>query len=206
MPPKPKCSREDIICAAYDILQESGIDSVVAREVGKRLGTTTGPIFTFFDSMDELREAVYQKAYKDCSDYLYESLEMEEAFKEFGHRWLKYAYEKPNNYSMIFVNKRSDTDAVGFLNPDFDDFLLRMRQVVSKKYDLSDEDAKGLINNICVYAQGLASFLVAGRGYYDENEINKSLARICLSYVAGCKVLDGSMDVDSFKKKMSSIN
>lgn len=203
MPPKPKCSREDIINAAYDIMQETGIESVVAREVGKKLGTTTGPIFTFFDSMDELREAVYQKAYKDCSDYLYESLECEESFKEFGHRWLKYAYERPNNYSLIFVIKKNEANTVGFLNPDFNDFLLRMRQIVMKLYELSDEDAKGLINNMCVYAQGLASFLVAGRGSYDEEEIDNSLSRICMSYVAGCKIMDGSMDVESFRRRMS---
>ena len=27
MPPKPKCSREDIINAAYDIMHETGIES-----------------------------------------------------------------------------------------------------------------------------------------------------------------------------------
>ena len=35
MPPKPKFSREDIINAAFDIMQKSGADAMTAREVGK---------------------------------------------------------------------------------------------------------------------------------------------------------------------------
>ena len=34
MPPKPKFSREDIINAAFDIVQKSGTDAMTAREVG----------------------------------------------------------------------------------------------------------------------------------------------------------------------------
>lgn len=44
MPPKPKFSREDIINAAFDIVQKSGTDAMTAREVGKYLGTSSTPI------------------------------------------------------------------------------------------------------------------------------------------------------------------
>lgn len=44
MPPKPKFSREDIINAAFDIVQKSGADAMTAREVGKYLGTSSTPI------------------------------------------------------------------------------------------------------------------------------------------------------------------
>ena len=64
---KPKCSKEDIINAAYELMIESGVDSIVSREVGKKLGTTTAPIFTFFSGMNELKEEVYQKTLKECS-------------------------------------------------------------------------------------------------------------------------------------------
>ena len=40
MPPKPKCSREDIVNAAYDIMCDNGVDAISAREVGKKLGTS----------------------------------------------------------------------------------------------------------------------------------------------------------------------
>ena len=46
MPPKPKYTKEEIVAAAYEITREKGIDAVVAREVGRRLNTSSSPIFT----------------------------------------------------------------------------------------------------------------------------------------------------------------
>ena len=38
MPPKPKYTREEIVNAAFEMTREGGIQSVVARELGKKLG------------------------------------------------------------------------------------------------------------------------------------------------------------------------
>ena len=70
MPPKPKFSREDIINAAFDIVQKSGTDAMTAREVGKYLGTSSTPIFTAFNDMSELRAAVCDKARKVFDEYM----------------------------------------------------------------------------------------------------------------------------------------
>ena len=48
MPPRPKFTREDIIEKAYELARKNGIESVVARELGKQLGTSSSPIFTAF--------------------------------------------------------------------------------------------------------------------------------------------------------------
>ena len=54
MPPRPKYTKEEIVDAAFELTREKGIDSVVAREVGKRLNTSSSPIFTVWNSMEEL--------------------------------------------------------------------------------------------------------------------------------------------------------
>lgn len=200
MPPKPKCSREDIINAAYELMNESGVDAIVAREVGKKIGTTTGPIFTFFSGMNELKEEVYQKAFDECLNYLNESLAYEMAYREFGHRWIKYAYENPHAYRMLFVTHRPGTEVKGYINEDFDEILLSMRKEVKKTYELSDQDAKNLIDNMCIYAQGIATLLVNGLEY-DSEKIDKQLSRMCTSYVVSCKLADGSLDVEKFKNR-----
>ena len=48
MPPKPKFTREQLVDAAFELVREQGVDALVARELAKRLNTTTTPIFTFF--------------------------------------------------------------------------------------------------------------------------------------------------------------
>ena len=52
MPPKAKYTREEIIDKAFEMTRKNGIDSVVARELGKELGTSSSPIFTAFKNME----------------------------------------------------------------------------------------------------------------------------------------------------------
>ena len=51
MPPKPKFTREEIVAAALSLLREQGESALTAREIGKRLGTSSSPIFTTFMDM-----------------------------------------------------------------------------------------------------------------------------------------------------------
>ena len=70
MPPKPKYTKEEIVSAAYELTREKGIDAVVAREVGKRLNTSASPIFTVWNSMEELREEVWKLAKQKYQEYM----------------------------------------------------------------------------------------------------------------------------------------
>ena len=54
MPPKAKYTREEIVQKAFQMTREKGIEAVAARELGKRLGTSSSPIFTAFKNMEEL--------------------------------------------------------------------------------------------------------------------------------------------------------
>ena len=56
MPPKVKFQKEEIVAAAADVAREKGAQAVTARDVAAKLGVSTRPIFTYFDTMDELKE------------------------------------------------------------------------------------------------------------------------------------------------------
>ena len=62
LPAKPKFTKAEIIDAAYEIALKGDLSLVTAREVGKALGTSSSPIFTVFENMEQLKAAVWQKA------------------------------------------------------------------------------------------------------------------------------------------------
>jgi len=200
MPPKPKFSKQEITEAAYELMESNGIDSVVAREVAKKLGCTTAPIFTFYGSMDELRDDVYQMALGKCSEYLNGCIDYAPAFKEFGLRWIRFAKEHPQAYMLVFMLKGTQKQTAGsFMNIDFIQVISPMTAEICNTFKLSENDAKQLINDMCVYAQGIASMMVNGVGDFREDEISRGISRTCLSYVAGLKLLDGSFEVERMK-------
>ena len=62
MPPKARYTREEIIGAGLAIVRERDISAVTAREIGRRLGSSSSPIFTVFENMGEVVAAVEGRA------------------------------------------------------------------------------------------------------------------------------------------------
>ena len=207
MPPRPKFAKEEIVDAAYRIMETKGMDAVVAREVGKELGATVAPIFTYFNSMDELKEAVYEKALHICSDYLRDCTDYDPAFKEFGLRWIRFAKEHPHAYAAIFLSKghASGKDADGLLNKDCMEIVRPFEQEIVHTFSIAQEVAELLLKDMCIYAQGIASMLVSGQTDYREDQISVRLSRMCVSCVAGCHIKEGTLDEERIRVMLSQM-
>ena len=64
MPPKVRFQKEEIVAAALNVARKEGIDAVTAREVAKELGVSVGPIFTWYETMEQLKADVCEQANK----------------------------------------------------------------------------------------------------------------------------------------------
>ncbi len=69
MPPKPKFTREEIVEAALMIAADRGIKALTSRELGAALGSSARPIFTVFESMQEVRAEVRRAALARFEEY-----------------------------------------------------------------------------------------------------------------------------------------
>ena len=204
MPPKPKYTRDEVIQAAFELTEAKGILNVTARDVGKRLGTTPTPIFTYFNGMDELKEAVYQKALRESTDYISECINYTPAFKEFGLRWIRYAYEHPNIYRMVYLFEGVQKPVIGFVNGDLVDALKPMKYEVMNYFKLGDEQARILVNEMLIYAQGIATLCIQ-TGEYNEDNVNLSIGRVCVSLVNGLKLEERNIAVEAAMNMMQHL-
>lgn len=200
MPPRPKYTKDEIIDAAYEIMEEGGIDAVVAREVAKRLGTTPGPIFTFFDGMDDLKNEVLKRAVKNVSEYLEGCKDYKPAFKEFGLRWIRFAKEHPHAYSMVFYingplkNLEDDENSIKY-----QESMDYMERDVAEAFGLDREQAVDIIRKMSTYSQGIATLFITTGIEIPEDVINKEVGDVCLSLVAGWKIKRGDLDLPDMK-------
>ena len=105
MPPKVKFQKEEIVRAALNVARQQGIDAVTAREVAKELGVSVGPIFTWFDSMEQLKEAVYEEAKILYRQYLEQGLSKPIPFLGVGQQYIRFAREEPELYKVLFLTK-----------------------------------------------------------------------------------------------------
>ena len=62
MPPSAKFTREEIVRAALTLVRTEGFDALTARALGAKLGSSARPIFTVFQNMEEVQQAVMDAA------------------------------------------------------------------------------------------------------------------------------------------------
>ena len=107
MPPKAKYTREEIIGIAFQMARENGIESVVARELGKRMGTSSSPIFTAFKNMEELHTEVRNMAMKEFESYVRDAVNYTPAFKHVGERMIQFAATEPKLFQLLYMKEHS---------------------------------------------------------------------------------------------------
>ena len=74
MAPKNKFTKEEIICAALDVVRAGGIGALTAKAIADILGVSTRPIFSYYKTMDEVKADVREAASELYEKYSEEGL------------------------------------------------------------------------------------------------------------------------------------
>ncbi len=62
MPPKARFTKGQVVEAALNIIREESAESLTARALGKKLGSSACPIFTVYESMEEVKRDTMKAA------------------------------------------------------------------------------------------------------------------------------------------------
>jgi len=186
MPPKPKFTKEELVQAALELTREGGLDQVVARTLGKKLNTAPSTIFTHYNSVEEIRQAVMDAARKLYNGYVEEGLNMVPPMKGFGVQYIRFAMEEPNLYSVLFMKKRDDFKYVDFIINE--GHYERIIAAAEKDFMLNRKQAEFLYHNMWAYAHGLAVMSATGVCNFSLEEISQMLGMACRSFLIGMKV------------------
>lgn len=177
MPPKPKYTKEQIIDAALDIVSQKGIDALTAKELGRALHTSATPIFTVFNSMQEVQDAVKVAAMKRFESYAHKMTADMPVFKQVGMQMILFAKEEPQLYQLIFMSQNGDVTS-------FDDIYAHLGSVaneclntIQKDYDLSCEDAKTLFEHSWIHTFGIGALCATGMCDFSQEQISKMLTQ-----------------------------
>lgn len=103
---KESITKEDIVNAAFSILQEEGITQVTARKLAAKAGCSTQPIFRIYKNMDELIEELFGKACSFFQEYYQQILRQTVTpFVHLGFVYIKFAEEHKRLFQFIFLSE-----------------------------------------------------------------------------------------------------
>ncbi len=120
MPPKAKITKEMIVDAGVELVRESGIEHVNARAVAERLGCSTQPVMYHFQTIEEMKRAIYDKADAHHTAYLTD-IHGEKPMLEIGLSYIRFAQKEKQLFRLLFQSdgkKYERSDQRGGTAPD----------------------------------------------------------------------------------------
>ena len=162
MPPKAKYTREEIIEKAFEMTRKNGIDSVVARELGRELGTSSSPIFTAFKNMEEVQQEVRKAAMREFESYVSDARNHTPAFKYVGMRMVEFAMREPKLFQLLYMREYGGNRTYTELIEELGDTVEVCIQVMQQEYALTRQEANVMFRQMWLYTFGICA-LVAGK-------------------------------------------
>lgn len=177
MPPKPKYTKEEIVAAALGVVSEKGIDALTAKELGKALGMSTSPIFTVFDSMQQVQEAVRLAAMARFESYAHRAGGELPAFKQVGMQMILFAKEEPRLYQLIFMSQGSGATPFANHYASLGHMADEALRAIEADYGLCAEDAQALFEHVWIHTFGIGALCAMGAWSFSGEEISQMLTQ-----------------------------
>ena len=178
MPPKVKCTKEQIIEAGLNIAKEKGIEFVTARNLGAKLEISSKPIFRVFENMEEVHSEIYIAARKVFYEYTKEYINYKPAFKQFGLFVIQFATNEPNLFQLLFMREKIENMSFNQLMEVFFDNTDDILEVIKKDYKLNDSEANKLFSRLMVYTYGISVLCAKKVCVFSEEEISEMISEV----------------------------
>ena len=177
MPPKAKFTKEQITKAALGVVSEKGVQALTAKELGAALGTSTTPIFTVFNSMQEVQDAVMLAAMERFEEYAHKAAHLGPVFKQVGMQMILFAKEEPKLYQLIFMSSISEAQTFDDIYAHLGSVADECLDVLQKDYDLSKADAKTLFEHVWIHTFGIGALCATGMCDFSHEQIAQMLTQ-----------------------------
>jgi AcrR family transcriptional regulator len=158
MPPRVRFNRDMIVDAALRLAREGGLSAVSARSVAAELGCSTGPVFSNFDTMEALTEALIDR----IIDRFVQAMTPPggtDPLMVAGTAMVRFAADEPRLYEALFLTHHPYHAKWGPVRRQIADWMGD-----HPRYQELDERARfGLVGRASVVAHGLGVEIWSGR-------------------------------------------
>lgn len=175
MPAEKRITKEAIVGAALDVLREGGYSSVNARSVAKKLGCSTQPIYLSFKNMDELKNALAERAVLEHKQRVLTAISENKGrhsrYCDYGVGFVRFAEQEKQLFRWLYLED-------GQIGPRRDDVLFpQIIQTIVDEYGYSPETAEKLHKDMTYYSYGLAILANTGNVVLGDAELFETFRR-----------------------------
>lgn len=180
MPPKAKFTKEQITSAALRIVRENGIGGLTARTLAKRLGSSSCPIFTVFENMEEVQQSVIEAAKACYKGYVEKGLAADAAFKGVGAQYILFAIQEPKLFQLLFMSEQAAVPGIEGVLPLIEESYEKILASITEGYGLDRKTAEGMYRHLWIYSHGIASLCATKMCRFTSTEISEMITEVFL--------------------------
>ena len=164
-------TREEVLAAALDLAREQGITAVTARGLGEKLGSSSKPIFSLFENMEDVLSAVMEAADELYQNYLKEDMAIGKypPYKASGMAYIRFAKEEKELFRLLFMRDRSHESI------EDKEENKPLIELIQQNLGISEEDAYLFHLEMWIYVHGMATMLATSYLELDEEFIIRVL-------------------------------
>ena len=175
MPPVRKISRASIIDAAAEVLRDGGFSAINARSVAKKLGCSTQPIYSSFQSMDELKAALTERAVQLHTQRVRESLRAhagnDSRYSSYGMGFVRFAAEEKQLFRWLYL----EGEQPGAYQSDV--LMQEIIGVIVDEFGYAEDTARRFHQDMIYFTYGLAILANTDHLHLTEAELREAFRR-----------------------------
>lgn len=195
MPQKAKFTKEEIISVALNIVRNNGFECLTARNLALGLNSSTRPIFTVFDSMDDVQKDVKNAVRNLYDSYVKEALKRDNKeknyFKCVGEQYIKFSIVEPKFFQLLFMKEQEEkTEFISILpliENNYEEIILSIKE----QYQLNREISIKMYHHLWIYTHGIASLCATKMCTFNGKEISDMLTDVFKSLLKNYKEMGG---------------
>ena len=175
MAPRVKVTKEMVAEASFELIRARGHESLNARTIAERLGCSTQPVLYRFKTVDEIRQAAYERADAYHSAYILPDGTEKDPMLALGLNYVRFGHEERNLFRFLF-----QTDQFGGMDIDAllsDPNLAAVLAVMAQGLGCGTDETREMFLAFFCAAHGLASLLANNAMEYDENACSRLLVQ-----------------------------
>ena len=183
MAPKFKFTKEEVLTVTIDFIRENGIEALTARELAKKLDSSTKVIFSLFSNMKNLEDEAKFAAENIFSEKVNLALKDDSPFKRLGVEYILFSKNEPKLFQWLFMKKGIEVESFKDFLPMRDYEYKSVIESIDEEYKISIENSKKFYEHLFIYSHGIATLTVTGIYNFTPSEIIEYMAEVAKSLI-----------------------
>ena len=183
MAPKFKFTKEEVLAVTIDFIRENGIEALTARELAKKLESSTKVIFSLFSNMKNLEDEAKFAAENIFSEKVNLALKDDSPFKRLGVEYILFSKNEPKLFQWLFMEKGIEVESFKDFLPMRDYEYKSVIESIDEEYKISIENSKKLYEHLFIYSHGIATLTVTGIHNFTPTEIIEYMTEVTKSLI-----------------------